>query len=302
MKLFSRVSGAGPHHNLASSCLNTLLILSSSFVLIFCTCTYRVNAIKLYLQPTYQLTSFIESTTHPIRSMDSISLTLSDDDLFGYREDHLQRFRQATPVYSVSEAKQVSIASVPETPTSAIQTPPSKRAIQEGFHTISSVVHIPPGSSLLSIQNYSSADDSSISPSPPRPMEKRGRGCPRAALRHRGSPTPSPQRIATASQHHPVSAAYWGSLDNEIYCRIFAARATLPCSLCGAPSHPASSCSIPTHAKPCPPSARTTSFSHLSAAAPPAFIPPKPISASTTIQPTTSGIDKKGRPIMHQGG
>ncbi len=28
---------------------------------------------------------------------------------------------------------------------------------------------------------------------------------------------------------------YWGSLDNEIYCRIFAAHATLPCSLCGAP-------------------------------------------------------------------
>ncbi len=65
---------------------------------------------------------------------------------------------------------------------------------------------------------------------------------------------------------------YWGSLDNEIYRRIFAACAALPCSPCRAPSHPASSCSIPAHAKPRPPSARITSFSHLSAAAPLAFI------------------------------
>ncbi len=86
---------------------------------------------------------------------------------------------------------------------------------------------------------------------------------------------------------------YWGSLDNEISCRIFAACAALPCSLCGAPSHPASSCSIPTRAKPHP------SLCHPSAAAPPAPIPPQPALASF---PTISGVNKKGRPIMHQGG
>ncbi|KAK1881356.1 Formin-like protein 13 [Dissostichus eleginoides] len=39
---------------------------------------------------------------------------------------------------------------------------------------------------------------------------------------------------------------YWGALDSELYCRIFAARASLSCQLCGAPSHPASACSVST--------------------------------------------------------
>ncbi|KAJ4936230.1 hypothetical protein JOQ06_000832 [Pogonophryne albipinna] len=37
---------------------------------------------------------------------------------------------------------------------------------------------------------------------------------------------------------------YWGALDSELYWRIFAARASLSCQLCGAPSHPASACSV----------------------------------------------------------
>ncbi|KAJ4929368.1 hypothetical protein JOQ06_004977 [Pogonophryne albipinna] len=35
---------------------------------------------------------------------------------------------------------------------------------------------------------------------------------------------------------------YWGALDSKLYCRIFAARASLSCQLCGAPSHPALAC------------------------------------------------------------
>ncbi|KAK1900699.1 Zinc finger protein with KRAB and SCAN domains 2 [Dissostichus eleginoides] len=37
---------------------------------------------------------------------------------------------------------------------------------------------------------------------------------------------------------------YRGALDSELYCRIFAARASLSCQSCGAPSHLASACSV----------------------------------------------------------
>lgn len=37
---------------------------------------------------------------------------------------------------------------------------------------------------------------------------------------------------------------YWGTLDSELYCRIFAARTSLSCELCGAPSHPATACTV----------------------------------------------------------
>ncbi|XP_061585356.1 uncharacterized protein LOC133450379 [Cololabis saira] len=98
-------------------------------------------------------------------------------------------------------------------------------------------------------------------------------------------------------------ATYWGTLDTELYCRIFAARTALTCSLCGAASHPASSCSIPAHAGPHSTRARPSAFSHLSSAAPPPPLLPKhtPSNPSVSI-PVTKGIDARGRPIMHQGG
>lgn len=43
---------------------------------------------------------------------------------------------------------------------------------------------------------------------------------------------------------------YWCTLNNEIYCRIFAPQAALLCALCHASSHPASFCAIPVHVKP----------------------------------------------------
>ncbi|KAI2646043.1 enzymatic polyprotein [Labeo rohita] len=74
---------------------------------------------------------------------------------------------------------------------------------------------------------------------------------------------------------------YWGTLDTELYCRIFAARTSLSCELCGAPSHPASMCTV---VKPQPSSSRQTSvFNRLSSAAPPPSIVPKPLD----IRPTT---------------
>eukprot|EP00064_Thunnus_orientalis_P026073 superscaffoldBa00015183_g26537 len=50
---------------------------------------------------------------------------------------------------------------------------------------------------------------------------------------------------AAARLHQFNEATYWGTLDSELYCRIFAARAALTCTICGASSHPTSSCSIP---------------------------------------------------------
>ncbi|XP_061574443.1 uncharacterized protein LOC133441046 [Cololabis saira] len=98
-------------------------------------------------------------------------------------------------------------------------------------------------------------------------------------------------------------ATYWGTLDTELYCRIFAARTALTCSLCGAASHPASSCSIPAHAGPHSTRARPSAFSRLSSAAPPPPLLPKHTSSNPSVSiPVTKGIDARGRPIMHQGG
>lgn len=54
--------------------------------------------------------------------MDSVSLSPLDDDLFGHnQDDHLQSFHQATLAYPGSEAENFSVASMAETPTSAVQ-------------------------------------------------------------------------------------------------------------------------------------------------------------------------------------
>ncbi|KAL0194682.1 hypothetical protein M9458_008254, partial [Cirrhinus mrigala] len=94
---------------------------------------------------------------------------------------------------------------------------------------------------------------------------------------------------------------YWGTLDTELYCRIFAARTSLSCELCGAPSHPASMCTV---VKPQSSSSRQTSvFNRLSSAAPPPSIIPKPLDIRPTVNvPIPKSIDKRGRPILYQGG
>ncbi|KAL1276499.1 hypothetical protein QQF64_036122 [Cirrhinus molitorella] len=97
---------------------------------------------------------------------------------------------------------------------------------------------------------------------------------------------------------------YWGTLDAELYCRIFAARSSLSCELCGAPSHPASICTVITPLNLQSPSSRKSSvFNRLSSAAPPPPIIPKPLDIHPTVNiPTPKSIDKRGRPILYQGG
>lgn len=49
---------------------------------------------------------------------------------------------------------------------------------------------------------------------------------------------------AAARLHQLNQDTYWGALDFELYCRVFAANPSLPCNLCGAPAHPATECVI----------------------------------------------------------
>ncbi|CAJ1078364.1 leucine-rich repeat extensin 2 [Xyrichtys novacula] len=79
---------------------------------------------------------------------------------------------------------------------------------------------------------------------------------------------------------------YWGTLDCESYCRIFAARTSLSCELYGALSHPATAC-IVSAPLPYPRSSfshNTTAFNSLSPAAPPPQIIPRVPRHSTHCQ------------------
>ena len=56
----------------------------------------------------------------------------------------------------------------------------------------------------------------------------------------------------TAGRIHQFNqGTYRGVLDSELYCRIFAARTSLSCNLCGAPSHPASACTVSNQGRSC---------------------------------------------------
>lgn len=96
---------------------------------------------------------------------------------------------------------------------------------------------------------------------------------------------------------------FWGALDAELYCRIFAARASLACDLCGAPSHPSSTCAIvmqPDNRA----ESRNPLFNRLSSAAPPPSIIPQPTTARRLPNAVGSagGRDRRGRPVLYQGG
>lgn len=76
-----------------------------------------------------------------------------------------------------SEADNFPVTSVPETLIPVALQPARARASPKSTNFVSSMVRIPPGSSLLNIQDYhSSPDDSPVSPSPPPSAAKRGRG------------------------------------------------------------------------------------------------------------------------------
>ncbi|XP_042284038.1 protein transport protein SEC31-like [Thunnus maccoyii] len=98
---------------------------------------------------------------------------------------------------------------------------------------------------------------------------------------------------------------YWGTLDHELYCRVFAARTSLHCETCGAPSHPAAACTL---SAPLPPASVTDKQSpampyHLPSAAPPPSITPKPaLDHPSILGPLPKGTDRRGRPVLYQGG
>ncbi|KAE8295201.1 hypothetical protein D5F01_LYC06127 [Larimichthys crocea] len=105
--------------------------------------------------------------------------------------------------------------------------------------------------------------------------------------------------------HQFNQGTYWGTLDIELYCRTFAARSSLHCDQCGAPSHPATTCSITT---PLPhtsiPQKRNQAVSrNLPPAAPPPSITPKPATPQpASLGPAPKGVNKRGGPILYQGG
>ncbi|KAE8287571.1 hypothetical protein D5F01_LYC13617 [Larimichthys crocea] len=105
--------------------------------------------------------------------------------------------------------------------------------------------------------------------------------------------------------HQFNQGTHWGTLDIELYCRTFAARPSLHCDQCGAPSHPATTCSITTqlpHSS--APQKRNQAVSrNLPPAAPPPSITPKPATPlPASLGPAPKGVDKRGRPILYQGG
>ncbi|CAK6967121.1 serine/arginine repetitive matrix protein 1-like [Scomber scombrus] len=101
--------------------------------------------------------------------MDFISLSPSDDDIF----DGSPRTQSQGPQLS-EEAAMSPVLSVPETAPSLLLHQPRRQLVPAG--SMSSVVSIPPGSSLLNLRDYSSSDDSSTSLGTSPPPAKRGRG------------------------------------------------------------------------------------------------------------------------------
>ncbi len=91
---------------------------------------------------------------------------------------------------------------------------------------------------------------------------------------------------------------YWGTLDTETYCCIFAARPAQPCPLCGAPSHPASLCCITTGLTQQRITYKPSTSAPMATTTLPVTLFPKPVTPS--LNP--NAVDKKGRPILHQGG
>ena len=114
-------------------------------------------------------------------------------------------------------------------------------------------------------------------------------------------------RILFASQaagrlHQFNQGTYWGTLDRELYCRIFPARALL--NLCGTPSHPTTTCTLTASL---PPTSFHTSHKpavfHNMPTAPSPSITPTPVNIQLiALCPLPKGVDKIGRPILYQGG
>ena len=98
---------------------------------------------------------------------------------------------------------------------------------------------------------------------------------------------------------------FWGTLDHELYCRVFTARSSLYYEMCGAPSHPATACTL---SAPLPRTSVTEKRApaiprSVPQAAPPPPIPPTPVAAQPSILgPLPKGMDRRGRPVLYQGG
>ncbi|CAJ1057727.1 leucine-rich repeat extensin 2 [Xyrichtys novacula] len=100
-----------------------------------------------------------------------------------------------------------------------------------------------------------------------------------------------------------IQNTYWGTLDSELYCRIFATCTSLSCELCGTPSHPATASivSAPPPRLRSSSSHNTTVFNCLSSATPPPPIIPKLLDIRPAVNvPMPKGVRNKGRPILNQ--
>lgn len=108
---------------------------------------------------------------------------------------------------------------------------------------------------------------------------------------------------ASGRLHQFNQRTQWGALDSELYRRVFVARPSLPCNLCGALSHPATKSVITVHfhvllPRPHAPAsplttACCTTFSHH----------PQPTNSLPSTHGTLPcGIDKRGRLVLFQGG
>ena len=90
-------------------------------------------------------------------------------------------------------------------------------------------------------------------------------------------------------------AVYWGERDNTLFCQVFASRPPIPCTSCGAPAHPASTCVLNIGA------GVTTE----PAASPATPIPSRALlpTPAGTARPflTLRGQDKKGRQVFAMG-
>ncbi|XP_030253189.1 uncharacterized protein LOC115569298 [Sparus aurata] len=110
---------------------------------------------------------------------------------------------------------------------------------------------------------------------------------------------------AAGRLHQFNQGTYWGTLDTELYCRVFSARASLNCDMCGAPSHPTTTCTLTASL---PPTTFQTNqkpavFHNVPPTAPPPSITPKPVNIQPiALGPLPKGVDKRGRPVLYQGG
>ena len=107
----------------------------------------------------------------------------------------------------------------PVTPIPVALQPSRTRSSQKSTNFVSSMVRVPPGSSLLHIQNYhSSSDDSPVSPSPPPSAAKRGLGKSGAESHRRCSLPQFADSFTSKKRSPPHRSANTGRTTRQSQC------------------------------------------------------------------------------------